>query len=428
MDTIYALATARGKSGVAIVRVSGPGAGPALTLLAGGIPQPRQTSLRRIRDRRGDSIDQGLVIFFDKNQSFTGEEVAEFHIHGSIAAARALLDALAGIDGLRMAEPGEFTRRALMNGRMDLTEVEGLGALIEAETETQRKQALRMFQGALSGKAEAWRAGLLRARALLEATIDFADEEVPVDVTPEVRAVLADLAQDFDREIAGFASAERIREGFEVAIVGAPNVGKSTLLNALAGRQAALTSEIAGTTRDVIEVRMDIHGLPVTMLDTAGLRDTNDQIEAAGVRLARDRASAADLRVFLLPGDRAAPDMPPRPGDIVLVAKADVYNGTQPAVSGRSGQGIGALLQRVSAELSGRAAGASLIAHARQEQAVRAALAEVAAARAGLSSGAADEVTAFHLLTAAQAMERLLGRVDIEDVLGEIFASFCIGK
>lgn len=283
MDTIFALASAPGKAGVAVLRVSGPSAWAAAEQLAGALPKPREAVLRRLKDRTGQVLDEALVLLFSEGASFTGEAVAEFHVHGSVAIQRAVLRELEEMDGLRMAEAGEFTRRALENDRLDLTQVEALADLIESETESQRVQALRVFSGALGQRVEDWRRDLVHAASLLEVTIDFADEEVPVDVSGEVRARLDHVLTGLDREIRGMDGAERIRSGFEVAIVGAPNVGKSSLLNALAGRDAAITSEIAGTTRDVIEVRMEIAGLPVTLLDTAGLRETQDPVEKIGI-------------------------------------------------------------------------------------------------------------------------------------------------
>ncbi|NCW70415.1 MAG: tRNA uridine-5-carboxymethylaminomethyl(34) synthesis GTPase MnmE, partial [Marivivens sp.] len=252
MDTIYALATASGKAGVAVIRISGVLAFEAGRRLCCDLPQGR--GLRRIVDGQGDLIDEALVLTFDKGRSFTGEEVVELQLHGSPAIIAAVLSELSGYDGLRLAEAGEFTRRALENGRLDLAQVEGLADLIDAETEAQRKQALRVFQGALGDKVIVWREQLVRAAALVEATIDFVDEDVPVDVMPEVTELLRGVQTEMQSEAEGVRIAERIRDGFEVAIVGSPNVGKSTLLNRLAGREAAITSEIAGTTRDVIEV------------------------------------------------------------------------------------------------------------------------------------------------------------------------------
>ncbi len=272
METIFALASARGKAGVAVFRISGPQALAAGEVLVGHLPAPHRAGLRRIV-ADGEVIDDGLVLVFPQGESFTGEPVVELQVHGSVAVAAALGRVLSAMPGLRLAEPGEFTRRALANGRLDLAQVEGLADLIDAETEAQRRQAERVLQGAVAERVAEWRKLLVRVTALVEATIDFADEDVPVNVAPEVEALLDRLGGELRREIAGSRVAERVRDGFEVAIVGAPNTGKSTLLNALAGREAALTSEVAGTTRDVIEVRMDLDGVPVTLLDTAGLHE-----------------------------------------------------------------------------------------------------------------------------------------------------------
>ncbi|MDV7270568.1 tRNA uridine-5-carboxymethylaminomethyl(34) synthesis GTPase MnmE [Thioclava sp. A2] len=427
MDTIYALATARGKAGVAVIRVSGPRSKEAGLRLCGTLPKTRVAGLRKLR-LDGEELDEAVVLVFDAGASFTGEEVVEFHIHGAIATVSAVLRALSQIDGLRMAEAGEFTRRALENGRLDLAQVEGLADLIEAETEAQRKQALKVLSGAVGQYVDAWRADLVRAGALIEATIDFADEEVPVDVSPEVLELISRVEAAIHMELRGIAAGERIREGFEVAIVGRPNAGKSTLLNAIAGRDAAITSEVAGTTRDVIEVRMDLHGLAVTVLDTAGLRETDDVVEAIGVERAISRAKTADLRVFLLDG-ADVPLIEPLNGDLVVHGKADVFAQAGLCVSGKTGEGVDRLISEIASRLEGMAASAGVMSHERHRNSLSAALRAMESARNEVLAGAdRAELAAEELRIAARALESLVGRVDVEHLLDEIFSSFCIGK
>ena len=427
-DTIFALATAPGKAGVAVVRVSGPLIGRAGEALGIGLPEPRHASLKLLKDKEGRRLDQALVIYFPEKNSFTGEEVLELHLHGSVAVVNVVLRELSDVEGLRLADAGEFTRRALENGCLDLAQVEGLADLIEAETEAQRRQALRVLSGDLGDLAGGWREKLIRAAALLEATIDFADEEVPVDVTPEVQGLLSDVRTDLAKEISGVETAERIRTGFEVAILGAPNVGKSTLLNALAGREAAITSEFAGTTRDVIEVRMELNGLPVTLLDTAGLRETEDYVEGIGIERARQRAEAADLRVFLVDqGDH--PDFQPLPGDIVRAAKADTLAQSDNAVSGKTGQGVSELVTAITEALSEQAARSGIATRERHRVAMTRSNDNLAAAHAVLALGPDHyEIAAEELRSAIRALDSIVGRVDVENLLDEIFSSFCIGK
>lgn len=428
MDTIFALSTASGKAGVAIIRISGPDVPNAVMALCGDVPAARQASLRLLKDAQDTRLDEALVLTFARDHSFTGEDVAELQVHGSTAVVSAVLDALSLMPGLRPAEPGEFTRRALENGRLDLAQVEGLADLIDAETEAQRRQALRVLSGDLGHRAEGWRKNLIRAAALLEATIDFADEEVPVDVSPEVSALVEQAIDELSHEIKGVGTAERIRTGFEVAIVGAPNVGKSTLLNALAGRDAAITSEYAGTTRDVIEVRMDLGGLPVTLLDTAGLRETDDAVETIGIDRARTRAASADLRVFLVE-DGQAPDLLPEVDDIVLLAKGDLLPSSENTISGKTGQGVSSLVSQITKTLSNRAASAGLATRLRHKLAMERGLDALMAARNLLPMGEdSADIAAEELRTAIRALDSLVGRIDIENVLDEIFASFCLGK
>lgn len=422
MDTIFALATAQGKAGVAVIRLSGPRAWEAARSLAGDLPLPRRAGLRVLRDPDGQLLDEALVLCFENRHSFTGEEVAELQLHGSPAITAAVQRVLSDM-GLRPAEPGEFTRRALENERLDVAQVEGLADLIDAESEAQRRQAMRVFSGHLGARADAWRQDLLRAAALLEATIDFADEEVPVDVRPEVREILTRLHSALSAEAAGAQVAERVRSGFEIAIVGAPNVGKSTLLNRLAGRDAAITSEIAGTTRDVIEVQMDLRGLPVTFLDTAGLRVAGDEIERLGIERARQRAEQADLRLILVaPGDPLP--LEPLSGDLVLAPKADLGG---EGISGLTGQGVDAMLDHVIAVLEQRVQKIGTATRERHRIALSTALESLDVALNNLDQ-LPEDVLAEELRTATRALASLVGRVDVEAVLGEIFSSFCIGK
>ena len=428
MDTIFAQATAVGRAGVSVVRVSGAMAHHICSQMVGSLPAPRSTALRMVKDGDGGFIDQALVLPFVGPESFTGEDTVELHLHGSIAIMRRVLEELGRFKEARLAEPGEFTRRALENGRLDLVQVEGLADLIEAETEAQRKQALRVLSGALGSKVENWRKSLIRAAALLEATIDFADEDVPIDVTDEVRDLLRSVEGQLLIEIEGTKAAERIRTGFEVAIVGAPNVGKSTLLNRLAGREAAITSSIAGTTRDVIEVRMDLGGLPVTLLDTAGIRESADEIETLGVALALRRATDSDLRVFLL-DQGESPPLEPAADDIILWAKADKTDAAYPSVSGVTGAGIEPLLTDIESALSKLASGAGLATHARHAAAMEISRNGILSAQSLLESGPDHyDIVAAELRIGIHALEVLVGRIDAENLLDEIFASFCLGK
>lgn len=427
MDTIFALATAQGRAGVAVVRISGPLAREALLPNFGILPEHGR-SLRKLKAGDGTVIDEALVLSFSKGRSFTGETVVELQLHGSLAVVEAVLRLLSDIPGLRQAEAGEFTRRALENGRLDLAQVEGLADLIDAETEAQRQQAMRVFEGQLGELAAGWRAKLIRSAALIEATIDFADEDVPVDVTPEVAVLIENVMEELRSQSEGVRMAERVRDGFEVAIVGAPNVGKSTLLNRLAGRDAAITSEIAGTTRDVIEVQMVLDGLPVTMLDTAGLRDAADAVEAIGIQRGWDRAASADLRIHLVLAG-VTPAMAVQPGDLVVVAKADLIGGDGMAISALTGQGIDQLIGAVGQELGGRASKIGVALRERHRVAMVAALEHLAASMDLLPNAIEHaDVLAEELRSGIRCIDSLVGRVDVEDILGEIFSSFCIGK
>jgi tRNA modification GTPase len=426
METIVAQASARGRAGVAVIRVSGPEAWGVCERLAGGVPVPRAATLRRLRDAQGATLDHALVLAFEEGRSFTGEQVVEFHLHGSVAVVAVVLREILGIDGVRPAEPGEFTRRAFEAGRIDLTEVEGLGDLLEAETEAQRKHAQRIMEGSIARLVDNWRADLVQALAMSEAAIDFADEDLPPDTWQLMRAPLDRVCGALQREVSGRRAAERVRDGFEVAIVGAVNAGKSTLLNALAGRDAAITSERAGTTRDVIEVRMEIGGLAVTLIDTAGLRDTEDEVELLGIARGKARAREADLRVFLKSDpDEVIADAAPE--DIVLLGKADLW--PQSGVSGKTGEGIDTLIGWIEDRLAMRASSSSSFSRERHFARLQAALEHLERARQEAGAESAQlEIVSEEIRHAVFLLDELVGRIGVEEVLGRIFSSFCIGK
>ncbi len=429
MDTIFALASARGKAGIAVIRVSGPDAVAVVRALAGALPDPRRVGLRKLHGSDGRLLDEALILCFEEGHSFTGEPVVELHVHGGVASVSAILNELAESKQTRPAEAGEFTRRALENERLDLAQVEGLADLIDAETEMQRRQAVRVLSGALGALADGWRTKLIRAAALLEATIDFVDEDVPVDVHPEVEALIGQVKLSLESEARGAEVSERIRDGFEVAIVGPPNVGKSTLLNVLAGRQAAITSEVAGTTRDVIEVRMDLRGLPVTFLDTAGLRAAKDKVEAIGVERALERANSADLRVFLSDGNTEYSGLKLNLDDILIRGKSDLASTPSDGVSGKTGEGVSKLVDRIAAILETRAASPGTATRERHRIAIEKAISALESAEAEVNDGRdRTEFAAEALRTAIRALDSLVGMVDVENILDEIFSSFCIGK
>jgi len=442
-DTIFALATAAGRAGVAMVRLSGPEAAAALRALAGALPPPRVARRSIFRDpRTGDPIDDGLALFFPAPRSLTGEDVAELQVHGGRAVIAALLDCLGALPGLRPAEPGEFTRRAFFHGKLDLTAAEGVADLVAAETAAQRRQALRQLGGELGRLYEGWRARLLRAQAQLEAEIDFPEEDLPAALWAKVRDEAAFLGREIAAHLADGRRGERLRDGVAVAILGPPNAGKSSLLNALARRDVAITSEIAGTTRDVIEVDLDLGGYPVRLADTAGLRAAADTIEEEGVRRARGRAEAADLRLVLLDATRPDEAEAVRPylgaDALVAVNKIDLVPGGRVAwaealggdavvpLSVVTGVGMAALLARLEAAVAERAApgGAPLVTRARH----RAALEDCLLALRRFAAAPLPELAAEDLRAAVQALGRITGRVDVEDMLDVVFREFCIGK
>lgn len=428
MDTIFALASAAGKAGVSIIRISGPNALSNCAVM-GAVLDQHDRRLVKLTSIDGSLIDLAFAISFAPRRSFTGEQVVELHTHGSPAIVTAVLDRLSNLD-VRLAEPGEFTRRAMENGMLDLAQVEGLADLIDAETESQRRQAVRIFQGALGDLASGWRLSLVRAAALLEATIDFVDEDVPVDVYPEVMTLIDNVTNQVRYEAAGVRIRERVRDGFEVALVGPPNSGKSTLLNRLAGREAAITSDIAGTTRDVIEVKMDLNGLPITILDTAGLRESDDILEGIGIERGKDRALAADVRIHLLDDLPINNDQSVFGLDLYVKSKADLEsNPIDQAVSGVTGYGVDHLLDQISSYLREQLAGAGIATHTRHQMALEAAAVALDSVTLGLNAvNTPVDLLAEDLRIAIRSLDSLIGRVDVENVLGEIFSSFCIGK
>ena len=439
--TIFALSSGPPPAGVAVVRVSGPDVRFALETMIGSIPEPRRAHLATLRAADGSAIDTGLTLFFPGPGSFTGEDVAEFQVHGGRAVIAAVLARLAELPGLRPAEAGEFTRRAFAAGRMDLTEIEGLADLVQAETEAQRRQAVRQASGVLRAAADGWRDALVRARAMVEAELDFADEDdVPESASDrawsDVRAVMGAISGHLDDEHRG----ERLRDGAEVVLIGPVNSGKSSLMNALARREVAIVSEEAGTTRDLIEVRLDVGGYPVTLVDTAGLRDAAGAGEREGVRRARPRAAAADLIVALTDVSDTIETMVEMPADVPAIrvgAKLDlVHSEAERArceahfdilLSSRTGEGMDRLLELLAAFARERMSPgeSSLITRARHRVALVAVRSALATA---LEEGLPLELRAEELRHATDALGRLTGRVDVEDLLEVIFRDFCIGK
>jgi tRNA modification GTPase len=466
-DTIFALSSGRPPAAIAVVRVSGLRAGEAVVALAGRLPPPRQAMLLRLMDRGTVNattpdagvgpIDDALVLWFPGPRSETGEDTAEFQVHGGRAVVAAVLAALGRLPGLRLAEPGEFTRRAFENGKLDLTKVEGLADLIGAETEAQRRQAYRQLKGLLGERAERWRARLIEALALVEALIDFPDESgVPEDLVRPALTIAAELEGEIRGLLADSHRGERLRDGLTVAVAGPVNVGKSSIVNRLAKRSAAIVSPHAGTTRDVIEVHLELRGLPVTILDTAGLRDTDDPVEQEGVRRARERAESADLVLWVV--DATLADPPARPTILMeseattvwrvankcdLVAGTEVRNYSGNNGGDPAGQSCG-VTYRVSAEtgasfdelVGGLAdyadrffAGTELSIITRQRHRTILLACAEALGRAGAEGSAGrEDIIAEELRLATRALGRLTGRVDVEDVLDVIFRDFCIGK
>lgn len=442
-DTIFALSSGPGRGAIAVIRLSGPGAGAALERLSGrGLPRPRAASLQALSDpTSGEPLDQALVLWLPRPRSFTGEDMVELHVHGGRAVIAGVLDALAACPGLRPAEPGEFARRAFDHGRLDLVEAEGLADLIGAETAAQRRLALRQMGGALGGLYEGWRTSVIAAMALAEAAIDFSDQDLPAGLDEGWRREVRALRDAIRAHLEDGRRGELVRDGLEIAILGAPNAGKSSLMNRLARRPVAIVAPTEGTTRDVLEVRLDLGGYPVVLADTAGLRESLDAIEVEGVRRALERAESADLKFVVLDG-AAWPEIPETvaklidPDTIVVLNKSDIlkdigqWEYRVPAavlpISCLTGAGLDALLDQLRVRALARMGDQASPVLTRLRH--RHALAEAEAALGRALSAPEAELAAEDLRLAARALGRITGRVDVEDVLDQVFRSFCIGK
>lgn len=445
-DTIFALASPPGRGGVAVIRLSGPRSGAVVRAITGRpLPPPRLAKLSEFRGDDGGALDRGLLLWFPAPGSFTGEDVAELHIHGGKAVVAAIYGALSQKDGLRQAEPGEFAKRAFWNGKLDLTEAEGLADLVAAETEAQRRQALRQLSGELGAIYEGWRGDLIGALAHLEAAIDFSDEPLPVDLKEKVRQQLAGLREEIGRHLADNRRGERLRAGLAIAIIGPPNVGKSSLMNLLARRDAAIVSDTAGTTRDVIEVQLDIGGFPVIVADTAGLRETADAVESEGVKRALRSAEAADLKILMYDSvkwnEKQLSSVEQCDDDtIVLINKADLVPVHFPPdqilaakplailpVSVNGGIGVAAFLTELARAIEARfgPGETATITRTRHREALTAC---AEALDRFLAQELAPELAAEEVRMAARALGRITGRADVEDILDVVFADFCIGK
>jgi tRNA modification GTPase len=446
-DTIFALATAPGRGAVAVVRLSGPGSGDAVDRLTGRRPPARQASVRRLSGVSGERIDDAVVLWMPGPASYTGEDCAEFHVHGGRAVVDALSEALSGLK-LRLAEPGEFTRRAFENGKLDLAQAEAVADLIDAESEAQRRQALAQLEGALGHRYDGWRATLVKALAWLEAEIDFPDEDVPGGLAARLRPDLEGLLDDLDAALQDAQRGERVRDGYRIAVIGAPNAGKSSLFNALVRREAAIVMPIPGTTRDVIEASFDLAGFRVLIADTAGLRESDDPVEVEGVRRARAWADAAALRLWVVDGSALCSTWnesaaATRSGDLLILNKADSALGPDGAAattdaeargievvrtSVTSGLGLDVLEKRLTEQVTEALTGSEFPAatRLRHRQQLKEARDHVVRAIGGLAGPA--ELAAEDVRLAARALERVTGRIGAEDVLDLVFASFCIGK
>lgn len=429
-DTIYALATPPGKSGVAVLRLSGPRSFEIGTILTGAELEPRRAHFLTLKNSSGEILDEAVVIGFQSPASFTGEDVVELQIHGSRAAISAVSDELKYL-GARLAEPGEFTRRALENGKLDMLQVEALADFINSDTEIQRKQSLRGYSGRDSEWVESLRSDLVQVMSLVTLSIDFSDEELPTDLILQIQAQLRAINETLDIELSRSKRTASLKDGYRVAILGQPNVGKSSLLNAIAGREVAIATEIPGTTRDVIEMFVDLKGLPIIFMDTAGIRDTEDKVEAIGVERALAAGKDADLRIVLFEHDREVSQFESviRDGDIVLQSKSDLHVSDKPSISAKTGNGVDGLLNQVAEYFQSISKDLGRFSHQRQISALESAMASLNIAFDRSLTGEVEfDLLAEDLRQAVFALDHLVGRVDVEDMLDVIFSQFCIGK
>lgn len=429
-DTIFGCATAYGKSAIAVFRISGKKSWDIVEKLAGDLPhKERHLEVKWLKTPSGDFLDQAMIVIFNENNSFTGEKLAELHIHGSLAVINSINSILSEIPRVRFAEAGEFTQRALKNDRLNLAEIEGLGDLLAAETEAQRRQSLRLLRGEMGKKVEKWREKLLKICALSEAIIDFPEEDIPQNIYNDIKILLDELLKNLTKEIEGIYWAERVRNGFEVAIVGLPNSGKSTLINAIAGRDIAIISETPGTTRDIIELHTEIKGMPITFIDTAGQRDAIDKIEKIGIKKAKERSENADLRIILTEKEDIS-EIFYEEGDLIYNSKADIKKESSfPKISGKTHEGIAEMLEKIGEIMSVRANSVGVAVNSRHHYVIKNAIKSLETAKNQLDK--ADypiEIIAENLRNGMNALESLIGVIGIEQVLEQIFSKFCIGK
>ena len=430
-NTIFALSTVPGKAGIAIIRVSGPKSFEVVRSLTGNIPTPRKAVLRNVV-YDNELIDKALVICFSADKSFTGEDMVEFHVHGSNSTVKHLSEVLSSKLNLFVADRGEFTRRALENGRMDLSQAEGILALINAETQTQKRQALSCLAGGISNKTEEWRRLILHGVALTEIMIDFSDDDVPDNTVSDIKLVLTSLMTSLELELSRYKGAELVRDGYDVTILGKPNVGKSLLLNYLAGREKAIVSDQAGTTRDIIELSMDLNGFQVNFFDTAGIHKSKNPIEKIGIARAIEKGNASNMRIFILENNDLVEDFDINfsQNDLLLSAKGDLNQNTKHlGISGKTGIGVDKMLSLISNNIKSAADQSSILINERHKKVIQDTVLALYSAQDEIyKDDMRIEIVAECLRSAITQFDLLIGKINVDDILGSVFSSFCIGK